>query len=84
MRLNTKEPALLSTREAGRLLGIIHRTVALKCQSGDLRAVRIGERGGWRVVRASVDALVRAEPVTSKYGVREVLTTTRDEGGEAA
>lgn len=82
MHLDTRERALLSTAEASRLLGVAARTVAEMCKAGNIRAVRIGERGRWRVVRASVDQMVRAEPVTSRYGIRESVPI-RDEGDAA-
>ena len=57
--------------EAARLLGCTPRTVHRHIEAGDIRAVRLGERGARRVVRGNVEALVRAEPVTSRHGVRE-------------
>lgn len=71
MQLTEREPALLTTREAGALLGVSARTVARLAENGDLRAVRLGRRGRWRIIRRGVEELVRAEPVVSKYGVRE-------------
>ena len=57
--------------EAARLLGCTPRTVHRHIEAGDIRAVRLGERGAWRVVRGSIEAMIQAEPVVSRYGVRE-------------
>jgi len=78
MEGNGREPALLTTRQAGHLLGLSQKTVIRLCRSGDLRAVRLGgPRGRWRVVRASVLRVVEDEPVRTPFGVR---TTTAREG----
>jgi excisionase family DNA binding protein len=66
-----REPALLTTGEASRLLGVSPRTVARLAENGDLPAVRLGPHGRWRIIRAGVDRIVQSEPVTSRYGVRE-------------
>jgi excisionase family DNA binding protein len=88
MNPNTIEAALLTTTEAGRMLGVDRRTIVLMCQRGDLPAVRIGEAGRWRVIRSGVDRIVRAEPVVNRGGVlREVRPASPREatnGGEAA
>jgi excisionase family DNA binding protein len=49
MRLDEPTPALLTTRQAARILGLHVRTVWRMCEQGDLPAVRIGERGHWRL-----------------------------------
>jgi excisionase family DNA binding protein len=46
--------ALLSTREAAEMLGIVERTVLLHLARGELKGHRTGRR--WRVSRASVEA----------------------------
>ncbi len=72
MRVQDRHEApLMTTREAARLLGCTPRTVIRHVESGDLRGVRLGERGRWRVLRRHVDELVRAGPVQSAYGVRD-------------
>ena len=57
--------------EVARLLGCTPRTVHRHIAAGHIRAVRLGERGAWRVVRGNVEALLRAEPVVSRYGIRK-------------
>jgi excisionase family DNA binding protein len=61
-----REPALLTAREAGLLLGVSPKTIVRLAQAGDLRAVRLGERGRWRILRAGLDEIVRAEPTTTE------------------
>lgn len=80
---DVRQPALLTTGEAGRLLGVSPKTVIRLAQAGELPAVRLGPHGRWRLIAAHVHRLVQEQPVTSRYGVREVLTTTRDEGDAA-
>jgi excisionase family DNA binding protein len=63
MAPNTIEAVLLSTREAGYLLGVDRRTIVLMCQRGDLPAVRIGEGGRWRVIRSGLERIIRDQPV---------------------
>ena len=63
MNPNTIEAVLLSTTEAGRLLGVDRRTIALMCQREDLPAVRIGKGGRWRVIRGGLERIIRDQPV---------------------
>jgi excisionase family DNA binding protein len=68
MRLDDPAPALLTSVEAGRLLGVSRKTVVRWAESGHLRSVRLGPSGRWRILRHSVMELVQAEPVVSPGG----------------
>jgi excisionase family DNA binding protein len=66
MKLNERAPALLTTRQAAAMLGLHSTTVTRMCERGDLPAVRIGERGRWRLIAANVKRLVREQPVPGR------------------
>jgi excisionase family DNA binding protein len=68
VRLGEPEPALLTSTEAARLLGVSRRTVIRLARDGDLRAVRLGPNGNWRILRHGVAEIIRADPVTSPNG----------------
>jgi excisionase family DNA binding protein len=76
-----REPVLLTAREAGRLLGVSPKTVIRLAQSGDLRAVRLGERGRWRILRAGIDEIVRGEQTVDQYGSVRPPLSRREETG---
>jgi excisionase family DNA binding protein len=53
-----QRPALLTTREAGQVLGLHRRTVERMCREGKLRGVRFGEFGNWKVPVVEVERLI--------------------------
>jgi excisionase family DNA binding protein len=68
MKLGEPEPALLTSTEAARLLGVSRRTVIRLARDGDLRVVRLGPKGHWRILRHGVAEIIEASPVTSPAG----------------
>lgn len=46
----------LFPRDVAELLGVSPRTVARWCRAGDLSAIRIQKRGGWRIPMAALRA----------------------------
>lgn len=53
MHLDEPEPVLLSTKQTANMLGISRRSVAALCRKGEIRAIRLGECGRWRILRHS-------------------------------
>jgi len=51
---------MLTTQQAGKLLGVDRATVARYVRLGQLRAVRLPS-GHWRIPREAVEALLRGE-----------------------
>ena len=51
---------MLTTQQAGKLLGVDRATVARYIRLGQLRAVRLPS-GHWRIPREAVEALLRGE-----------------------
>jgi excisionase family DNA binding protein len=54
----TTEPALLTIPEVARELRVSRATVYRYFADGDLKRVRLGAKGHWRVERAEVDAFI--------------------------
>lgn len=76
----------MTSAETAALLGVSTKTVIRLAKAGDIRAVRLGPQGRWRIVRAGVERLVQETPTTAKYGVRHIpAATMRDDdlGGAA-
>jgi excisionase family DNA binding protein len=71
------EPALLTSEEAARPLGISRRTVVRLARTGHLRAIRLGDRGRWRIVRAGVEELVGTSATFAERRVPGGGTVTR-------
>ena len=73
MRLDDPaEPVLLTTQQTAELLGVTRRSVATLCRSGEIRAVRLGPGGRWRIVRNHVEEIVQSKPKSGFWGVRDV------------
>jgi excisionase family DNA binding protein len=69
MDLDGPEPVLLTTQQTADMLGISRRSVATLCRDGTIRAVRLGDGGRWRVLRNSVDEIIRGVPVQKDWAL---------------
>jgi excisionase family DNA binding protein len=58
MSMTEQRPALLTTREAGQVLGLHRRTVAQLVAKGALPGIKIDQHGNWRLPRAEVERLI--------------------------
>ncbi len=61
----TEEADLLTTREVARMLRVDHTTVRRWIKSGAMEAITL-PRGGYRVRRATVDAILYPEAQTKE------------------
>jgi excisionase family DNA binding protein len=57
----TREAEFISVGEVARRLAVAPRTVVRAVERGELRGVRLGERGHWRIAREDVRRLLREE-----------------------
>lgn len=68
------EPRLLTLEDVATYLNVSVRQVYHLVRSGDLKAVKIGGRGIWRVDRSQVDAYIdRLHAETDQYTKRHPL-----------
>lgn len=54
----TPRPRFMTLHEVATELAISHRQVYQMVRRGDLRAIKFGERGTWRIERAVLDEFV--------------------------
>jgi excisionase family DNA binding protein len=66
LKVTEPTPALIDTVEAAALLGVTRVTVVRWIECGQLPAVRVGDRGRWRIVRGHIDRLVREQSVVGR------------------
>lgn len=59
MSLNVIDQDLLFPKEAASLLGVHVKTVRRHIANGDLRALRVGQTGRYRIRRRDLDDLLR-------------------------
>jgi excisionase family DNA binding protein len=60
----TVAPALMNRAEVARLLGVSKDTARRLATDGTITAVKLGPKGRWRFIRASVEAIIRETPST--------------------
>jgi excisionase family DNA binding protein len=58
---STREAEFVSVGEVARRLAVAPRTVVRAVERGELRGVRLGERGHWRIAREDVRRLLGEE-----------------------
>lgn len=59
MQTNTQEPELMHVKEAAAALDVHESTIRRAIHSGELRALRLGEHGRYRVRRRDLDAYLK-------------------------
>jgi excisionase family DNA binding protein len=55
----------LAVKEAADRLGVHENTIRRAIKDGRLDAVKVGQRGAWRIEASALDRLIRVSPATS-------------------